>query len=82
MPVPSPITLDSEIEQAARSRAAQLGLSPSEYLRRLVESDLQVRRPQVDPSSIFALGDSGGSDIARDKEVMLNQAAEAAHPRR
>ena len=61
------ITLETETHRRARRRASDLGVSLSEYLRRLVTRDLAA--PVVvnaDVTSIFDLGSSGGSDIAKD----------------
>lgn len=59
----------------ARDRAGGLGISLAEYVRRLVAEDLKGEEPAaVDPSAVFDLGSSGGSDIARDKDSMLREA--------
>lgn len=58
----------------AKQRASQLGVSLAAYLRTLIERDLGQGKPAVEPSSIFDLGDSGGSDIARFKDEMLGDA--------
>jgi len=58
----------------ARVRAEELGISLAEYVRRLVAADLEGEEPPVDPSAVFNLGSSGGSDIARDKDAMLREA--------
>jgi len=77
------ITLEPEQHRRARRRAAELGVSLAEYLRGLVARDLGPAHGPRDPSSVFALGDSGGADIARDKDRMLGEAAEARRfPRR
>jgi hypothetical protein len=76
------ITLDPEIQRQARKRAADLGCSLAEYLRRLVARDLGLPRAKPDVSSIFNLFNSGGSNIARDKDEMIGQALDALHPRR
>ena len=58
----------------ARERAEELGISLAEYVRRLVAADLEGEEPPVDPSVVFNLGSSGGSDVARDKDAMLREA--------
>jgi hypothetical protein len=68
------ITLDPEIQRQARQRASDMGVSLAEYVRRLVARDLGGARPATDPSLIFDLGASGGSDIARNKDVMIAEA--------
>jgi hypothetical protein len=68
------ITLDREMQRQARARAAELGISLAEYVRRLVARDLGEPEPQADPTVVFALGNSGGSDIARDKDRLAGEA--------
>ena len=59
---------------AARRRASHLGISLAEYVRRLVAADLGGDKPAVDPSAVFNLGRSKGSDIARHKDSMITEA--------
>jgi hypothetical protein len=70
------ITLDPELQKRARERAAHLGISFAEYIRRLVIHDLGERERQTDPSAVFHLGSSEGSDVARNKDAMLGEAVE------
>ena len=72
------IALEPETQKRARERATQLGISFSEYLRRLVDRDLGGRQPQASPDAVFDLGRSAGADIARDKDAMLGEATGAA----
>ena len=81
MMVRSQISLDPELHRMTKRRAAELGISLAEYLRRLVADDLGWPASRVDPSAIFDLGDSGGSDVARRKHRYLGEAVEAAHER-
>ena len=76
------ISLDPELQQKARRRAARLGVSFAEYVRRVVERDLGRPRPKGDPSAVFNLGSSGGSDVARDKDAMLGEAVATRRGRR
>ena len=76
------ITLDPELHRRARQRAADLGCSLAEYIRRVVARDLGGSKPKTDVSQIFDLFDSGGSDIARHKDQMIGQALDALHPRK
>lgn len=71
------ITLDRELRNRARQRASQLGISLAEYIRRLLVQDLTAPRHNTDPSAVFNLGDSGGSDIARDKDALVADAVAA-----
>ena len=70
------ITLESQAHRRARQRASELGVSLAEYVRRLVARDLAGPQPKADVTSVFDLGNSGGSNIARDKDSMI---AEALH---
>lgn len=76
------ITLATENHRRARRRASDLGISLAEYLRRLVQADLGEEPNRGDVSALFALGDSGGSDVARHKDRYIGEALEAEHPRR
>lgn len=71
------IALESESHRRARERASDLGISLAEYVRRLVERDLGEPRQAADPSALFDLGSSGGSDIARYKDEYVGEAIEA-----
>ena len=68
------IALDPEIQRKARQRASDMGLSLAEYVRRLVARDLGRTGPAANPSVVFDLGASGGSDIAGNKDAMLAEA--------
>ena len=76
------ITLDPAEHRRARRRAAELGISLAEYVRRLVRQDLEGPTVHGDPTSLFALGDSGGSDVATAKDVYVAEAiASVRRPR-
>jgi hypothetical protein len=69
------ITLDPDLQRRARQRAAKLGVSFAEYVRRVVERDLGGRpagRPPVE--AVFDLGASHGADVAREKDEMVGAA--------
>jgi hypothetical protein len=73
------ITMDPELKRRAQARAAQLGISFAEYIRRLMESDLGEVNPDPGPkadiSIIFDLVNAGPpTNIARDKDKMLGEA--------
>ena len=68
------ITLEPELHRRVRQRAGELGVSLAEYIRRVVARDLGNPSPTASPLAIFDLGESGGSDIAKDKDRMLGQA--------
>jgi hypothetical protein len=78
------ITIDPELQRRARHRAAQYGISFAEYVRRLIARDLGETPAPVDPTAVFNLGDSGGaggSDIAREKDRLVAEAAKADYDR-
>ena len=69
------ITLDPETQRRAQAKAAELGISFAEYVRRLVANDLGEPKEEFDISSIFGLIDEGPpTNIARDKDKMLGEA--------
>ena len=68
------ITLEPQTQRRAKQRASELDISLAEYIRRLVNRDLGEPEPSSDPSRIFGLGSSGGSDIAREKDAMIGAA--------
>ena len=76
------ITLDPETRRRARERAADLGISFAEYIRILVDRDLERPIRSADPSVVFDLGRSKGSDVARDKDAMLGAAMEGERTRK
>jgi hypothetical protein len=73
------IALPPEDQRRARARAAVLGISFAEYVRRLVARDLGEIAGRGDPQALTDLGDSGGSDVAREKRRYLGEAVEATH---
>lgn len=82
MVVRTQITLDAEAHRRAKRRAADLGVSFAEYVRRVLDRDLGETTSQADPSQIFGLFDSGQSDVARHKDAYVDQAiAERRSPR-
>jgi hypothetical protein len=72
------VALGSEIQQRARQRANDLGVSFSEYVRRLVARDLARPEATANVACVFDLGSSSGSDIARNKDSMVAEAFYAA----
>jgi hypothetical protein len=75
------ITLDSELQRRARRKAAEYGISFAEYVRRLIARDLGTTQPAADPEAVFNLGDSGGGDIAREKDRLVAEAAQDEYER-
>lgn len=76
------IDLESEQHALVKRKAAELGISMAEYIRRLVERDLVQGGSGADISAIFGIGDSGGSDIAVDRKGATAEAIAARAPRR
>jgi hypothetical protein len=68
------ISLDEEMLRKAKARSGELRISLAEYIRRLIARDMERSRPGADPSLVFDLGDSGGSDIAAEKDRMMVEA--------
>jgi hypothetical protein len=69
------ITLDPETQRRAQVRAAEMGISFAEYVRRLVANDLGGPNPKADISILFDLIDEGPpTNIARDKDKMIGEA--------
>jgi hypothetical protein len=75
------ITLEPQTHRRARQRAAELGVSLAEYVRRLVAHDLGGHRARADVKDVFDLGRSHGANIAKDKEAMLGEAFSAGRRR-
>ena len=73
------ISLPTEEHRRARRRASELGISVAEYVRRLVARDLGEPGRTADPQSLFDLGDSGGSDVAREKDRYVRHAVGSGH---
>jgi hypothetical protein len=71
------------MQRRAHVKAAELGISFAEYVRRLVAQDLGEPKPKADISMIFDLVKDGPvTDIARDKDKMLGEAAWQEHLRK
>jgi hypothetical protein len=68
------VSFERPMLRRARDRAGKLGISLAEYIRRLVAQDLEQEPAPSDPSAVFDLGSSGGSDIAADKDAMVGRA--------
>ena len=67
--------MDPELQRRAQAKAAELGLSFAEYVRRLVAHDLGEPKRKADISLLFDLGASREpTDIARDKDKMIGEA--------
>jgi hypothetical protein len=77
------ITMDPELQRRAQAKAAELGLSFAEYVRRLVAHDLGEPKRKADISLLFDLGASREpTDVARDKDKMIGEAVWNEHLRK
>lgn len=76
------IALDSEQHRRAKKRAAELGVSLSEFIRQAVERELGEERPEGDISAIFGIFDSGGSDVAGHKDEYVADAVRREYLRK
>jgi hypothetical protein len=71
------VALSPEEHRRARARAAELGISFAEYVRRLVARDLGEAPATSGAAALFDLGDSGGSDVARNKHEYVGDAVDS-----
>lgn len=71
------VSLDLETKRRAHKRASELGISFAQYVRGLLARDLETPVRDADPSIVFDLGTSRDTDIARDKDILVGQAASA-----
>jgi hypothetical protein len=77
------ITIDLEMRRRAQAKAAALGISFAEYIRRLLAQDLGEAKRKVDVSLVFDLVDEGPrTNIARYKDKMLGDAVWKEHYRK
>ena len=75
MMVRTQISLPEGEHRRARAKAAALGVSLAEYVRRLVRDDLGEEAPPGDISVIFGLGASGGpGDVAENHDKYVGEA--------
>ena len=73
------IALHPEQHARVKQKAAALGITMAEYIRRLVDRDLGPTDTLADPSTIIGIGRSAGSDIASEgKDAIASAIAEHA----
>lgn len=68
------ISLSAEVHTRVHRRAADLGISLAEYMRRLVDQDLSRSPGNTDRSLVFDLGSSKRMNIASEKSRMIAEA--------
>ena len=69
------VTFQPEEHRRAKRRAAELGISLAEFVRRAVDDALdEPDRSRADISEIFGIGNSGGSNVAEHKDEYLAEA--------
>jgi hypothetical protein len=68
------IALNSEQHARAKQKAASLGITLAEYIRRLVDDDLAGVEPQASPATVTGIGASGGGDIEREGKHAVAEA--------
>lgn len=73
------ISMERELLRRARRKASEQRISLAEYVRRLVSADLEPPLPQGDVRRIFGMINTGGSNVARDKDKMLSEAILKLH---
>jgi hypothetical protein len=69
--------------QRAGAKAAELGISFAEYVRRVIAQDLGEANPKADISVIFDFVTEGEpTDIAKDKDKLIGEAVWQEHLRK
>lgn len=74
------VTISEADHARVVEKAAAMGISIAEYMRRLVRRDLEdgPPRPPADVSELFGIGDSGGGDVATHKQRYVADAVAAS----
>jgi hypothetical protein len=76
------IKVDPELQRRAHAKAAALGISFAEYVRRLLANDLGQRKERSDISLMFDIVDEGPvTNIAVNKDQMVGEAVWHEHVR-
>lgn len=80
MMVRTQISLPAEEHRRAKRRAAELNVSLAEYVRRTLARDLGDEPSRgADTQRLFALGESGRSDVASTKDRRVADAVRTRH---
>ena len=76
------IKVNPELQRRAHAKAAALGISFAEYVRRLLANDLGQRKERNNISLVFDIVDEGPvTNIAADKDSMVGEAVWHEHKR-
>ncbi|MDE0668756.1 MAG: hypothetical protein OXI48_06985 [bacterium] len=68
------ITLPDQLHAKSKSRAAELGISLSEFVRRVLTAELDAPSPQGDIDSICGFVSGAPFDMARDGDGLIAEA--------
>lgn len=70
------VTLSEADHAQVAEKAAAMGISVAEYIRRLVRRDLEDRAVRSAPSvsELFGIGDSGANDVAAQERRYVGDA--------
>lgn len=73
--------LPAEDHRRVKRRAAELGVSFAEYVRRAIARELGDEQRGTDVTALFALGESGATDISANADAHLAEALTARRRR-
>lgn len=71
------ITLPDEVHARAKRRATDLGISFAEFVRRLLDRELDAPAPQIGIDSICGIVSGAPFDMARDGDRVIADARHA-----
>ena len=77
MVVRTQVTLDAEAHRRAKQRAAELGISFAELVRRAVDREVGEPEPKPDISGIVAIIDTGPNDVSANIHAYVGEAVDA-----
>lgn len=81
MMVRTQISLEDQDHARAKKRAAELGISLSELVRRALRSELGERSGRGDLSELFGILDSGHTDTSSRVDELVSEATWEDHMR-
>jgi Arc/MetJ family transcription regulator len=79
MVVRTQITLDAEVHRRAKKRAAELGISLAEYVRRALDHELGEPQDRGDVRGIIAVIDTGPNEVSANVHAHVGEATDALH---